>query len=211
MKVYNVTDSEFKAYGQVLEGYDFSGVLDELKKLFIPSEGIIYEASVETLESDSEKAAMQNRGFGGMPIQLGYVGGNNKQLNCLEYHKSSEFNITLDDIVLLLGLENEIVDGKFNTENCKAFLVPAGVGVELYGTTLHYAPMNVSDNGYRVICVLPLGTNGAKPDLEIKNFEDKMCAGSNKWLMAHEDSNEAKNGAYVGLVGENIKFDILKF
>jgi hypothetical protein len=26
----------------------------------------------------------------------------------------------------------------------------------------------------------------------------------NKWLLAHADSNEAANGAYVGLVGENL-------
>jgi hypothetical protein len=61
------------------------------------------------------------------------------------------------------------------------------------------------------LCVLPLGTNGAKPELETITFEDKMCAGSNKWLMAHESSNEAKNGAYIGLEGENISFNILKF
>lgn len=211
MQVYNVTDDAFKAYGQVLVGYDFSDILKKLKTLSIPEEGIIYEASVATLEEDAVFEPMTSRGFGGMPIQIGYVGGNNKQLNCLEYHKNSEFNIALDDVVLVLGLESEIKNGKFDTKNCKCFLVPAGVGVELYGTTLHYAPMNVSDNGYRVLCVLPLGTNGAKPELETITFEDKMCAGSNKWLMAHESSNEAKNGAYIGLEGENISFNILKF
>lgn len=211
MKIYNVTDPEFKKYGQVLEGYDFSELFENLKKLEIPSVGITYEASVSSLEACNEKKLMEDKGFGAMPIQIGYVGGNNKILNCLEYHKSSEFNIALDDVVLVLGIQSEIEDGKFDTALCKAFLVPAGTGVELYGTTLHYAPMNVSDEGYRVMCVLPLGTNGAKPEFKACTFEDKMCGGSNKWIMAHKDAPEAQEGTYVGLTGENISFDKLNF
>ena len=38
-----------------------------------------------------------------------------------------------------------------------------------------------------------------------------MCLAVNKWLMAHKDTQEAENGAYVGLVGKNISFDDLKF
>jgi len=211
MKIYNVTDSEFKAYGQVLEGYNFSGLLEGLKTLQIPENGIVYEPTVAVLENDAVKLECQNRGFGGMPIQMGFVGGNSKTLNALEYHKSSEFNIALDDVVLVLGLESEITDGKYDTANCKAFLVPAGTGVELYGTTLHYAPMNVGESGYRVICVLPLGTNYDKPNFKEVSIEDKMCCGSNKWLMAHPDSDEAKKGMYIGLTGENISFDNLNF
>ena len=146
-----------------------------------------------------------------MPIQVGYVGGNNRVLNCLEYHKSSEFNIALDDVVLVLGLQPEITGGMYDTANCKAFLVKAGTGVELYGTTLHYAPMNVSGDGYRVVCVLPRGTNYEKPDFKGVNAEDAMCAGSNKWLMAHAESDEAQKGMYVGLTGENISFAMLSF
>ena len=211
MKIYKVTDNEFKKYGQVMEGYDFSELFENLKKLDIPNEGITYEASVPSLESCKEKKLLENKGFGGMPIQIGYVGGNNKILNCLEYHKSSEFNIAQDDVVLVLGIQSEIEDGRFDTSLCKAFLVPAGTGVELYGTTLHYAPMNVNNEGYRVVCVLPLGTNGAKPEFEACTSEDKMCGGSNKWIMAHENAPEVKTGTYVGLTGENISFDKLNF
>ena len=31
-----------------------------------------------------------------------------------------------------------------------------------------------------------------------------MLRNANKWLLAHKDSNEAKDGAYVGLEGEMI-------
>lgn len=210
LNVYPITGPEFAWYGQVLTGYDLHSFLESLSALDIPEDGIIYKASVEALEKQDVCSEMRDRGFGGMPIQIGYVGGNNKILNCLEYHKSSEFNIALDDVILVLGVQSEIENGTFDTALCRAFLVPAGCGVELYATTLHYAHMNVREAGYRVACVLPRGTNYAKPSIAIRNDEDKMCAGSNKWLMAHKDSSEAKEGSYIGLIGENITFDMLK-
>ena len=210
MKVYKVSDAEFKPYGQILENYDFSKMLEAAKNLPITSNGIIYKPTVPILEEQKIKDELKNRGFGGMEIQIGYGGGANRKLNCLEYHKSSEFNIALDDVILILGLETQIKDGCFCTDNCKAFLVPKGVGVELYGTTLHYAPMNVSEN-YRVLCVLPIGTNGKKPKFEAVTVEDKMCAGINKWIMCHPDSPDAKSDIYQGLKGENLTFSNLKF
>lgn len=210
MKVFKVTDKEFKPYGQILEDYDFNEIFETAKKLPIPDNEIIYETSLSSLERCKVKEQLQNRGFGGLKIQIGYVGGVNRTLNCLEYHKSSEFNIALDDIILVLGLEGQIENGYFSTDNCKAFFVPKGTGVELYGTTLHYAPMNVNDN-YRVLCVLPKGTNGKKPKFDISNIEDKMCFGNNKWIMCHPDSPDAKIGVYQGLKGDNITFLNLEF
>lgn len=211
MKVYKITDKEFSEYGFVLKGYDLGGLLKTLSTLEIPNEGITYEASVKALEEDTAFTPMLQRGFGGMPIQIGYVGGNNKILNCLEYHKSSEFNIALDDVILVLGKQAEMENNLFDTSLCKAFLVPAGTGVELFATTLHYAPMNLGEKGYRVACVLPRGTNGAKPNFTILDGQDKACAGSNKWLFAHPDSEDAKKGAYIGLKGKNISFNDLEF
>lgn len=211
MKVYKITDKEFSEYGIVLQGYDFKHFFKALSTLEIPNEGIVYEPSVGVLENDKEFSKMRDRGFGGMPIQIGYVGGNNKRLDCLEYHKSSEFNIALDDVILVLGKQTQMENNLFDTSLCKAFLVPSGCGVELFATTLHYAPMNVSEKGYRVACVLPRGTNGAKPDLAVLDGQDKACAGSNKWLFAHPDSEDVKKGAYIGLKGKNISFNDLEF
>ena len=87
----------------------------------------------------------------------------------------------------------------------KAFRVPAGKVVEVYATTLHYAPCHTdADAGFRVAVVLPKGTNTAKPDYEPCNEEDRWMTARNKWLLAHPDSNEAKNGAHIGLRGINI-------
>ena len=52
--------------------------------------------------------------------------------------------------------------------------------------------------------VLTKGTNTAKPDYTPANEEDKWMTARNKWLLAHPESAEAKNGAHVGLTGVNI-------
>ena len=36
------------------------------------------------------------------------------------------------------------------------------------------------------------------------NMEDDRLWAKNKWLLAHPDSGEAGQGAWVGLTGENI-------
>ena len=87
----------------------------------------------------------------------------------------------------------------------KAFRVPAGVLVEVYATTLHYAPCHTDETaGFRVLVALPRGTNTEKPALRGGSPEDKYLAACNKWLLAHSESAEAKNGAAVALRGENI-------
>lgn len=208
MQIKSVYDKAFKKYGAVLEGYDFSELFNELADCNTPKSGIEYVPSVEALEKCKVFTELENRGFGGMPIQLGYCNGVNDTLNCLEYHKSSEFNIAKDDIVLMLGLQSDIDDGKYDTSKVEAFHVPAGVGVELYATTLHYAPCGLNPlDSYQVVCVLPKGTNYDRPKMENEEaFEAKLCLGSNKWLLAHAESNEGKTGAYVGLIGENLKY-----
>lgn len=206
MNIKSVFDNEFKKYGMVLEGYDFKELFCALEKCNTPNQGIEYVASVDALEQCEIFDELCNRGFGGMPIQLGYCNGVNDTLNCLEYHKSSEFNIAKDDIVLILGLQSDISDGKYDTSKTEVFHVPAGIGVELYSTTLHYAPCGLNpEKSYQMVCVLPKGTNRERPTIKNEETtEAKMCLGSNKWLMAHIDSNEARTGAYVGLTGENI-------
>ena len=80
----------------------------------------------------------------------------------------------------------------------------AGTQIKLYATTLHYAPCSTTPDGYRVLCVLPRGTNGPRPDGLRADGEDRLCMGANKWLIAHPQSPEALHGAFIGLHGENL-------
>ena len=209
MKIYSVYDKEFKPYGKVLGGYDTAELIEAMKKIELPESGVAYEPAIQSLEDCSIFVELSDRAYGGMPVELGMCWGRNTRLNCLEYHKDSEINIGAGDFVLLLALMSDIEDGKLDTAKVKAFRAPAGAAVEVYETALHYAPCHVdAEEGFRVAVVLPRGTNTDAPSIKAANEEDKMLWARNKWLLAHPESAEAADGAYIGLTGENI--DIAK-
>lgn len=205
MKIQKVTDPAFRKYGQVLEGYDFTGLIKEMKHTPVP-EDVIYVPSVEELEALDIMKDLQNKGYGGLPIQIGYCNGHNKKLNAVEYHRDSEINVAVTDLVLLIGHQQDIEpDHTYDTSKIEAFLVPAGTGIEVYATTLHYAPCHVNEGGFQCVVVLPKGTNTDLTFQTEKTGEDSLMTAKNKWLIAHEDAKIA--GAFNGLKGENITID----
>ena len=207
MHIYSLTDPEFAAYGRVIEGLETDEVLKALEEVVkLPAEGTDYVAEQPELMALKAEAVFRDRVYGGMPVELGYVCGRNTKLNCLEYHRDSEINLGTDDFILLLGQRGEIeADGMFDTAKVKAFRVPAGVPVEVYATTLHFAPCSVRPGiPYKVLVVLPRGTNTAKPDIVPLSREDRLLRARNKWLLAHPESRQAKEGAVIGLKGRNI-------
>ncbi len=205
MKIYSVYDEEFRPYGKVLEGYDTKALTETMESFPLPEKGTAYSPGVPELEALEIFDEFGSRAFGGMPVQLGMCWGHNRKLNCLEYHRDSEINVGSSDFILLLAKEDEIINGKLDTAKVKAFRVSAGIAVEVYATTLHYAPVETSDNGFYTAVVLPKGTN-TEYELETSvSEEDKMLWARNKWLIAHPDTDEAKKGAFVGLEGVNIE------
>lgn len=204
MKIYSVYDPEFKAYGQVQQGFPTEELLAALARTPVP-DGVEYVACEPALQELPVRQLVSDHLYGGMPVQLGWCNGHNTKLNCLEYHRDSEFNLGTEDYILLLAKQDEIVDGVLDTARVKAFRAPAGVLVEVYATTLHYAPCHCDpEKGFRVMVALPLHTNTCKPELTPATREDKLLWARNKWLLAHPASSEAAQGAYVGLTGENI-------
>lgn len=205
MTIYSVLDKEFAPYGKVLTGYDTSCLMKALDESTPLPDGVEYVMSEAALECTAIFGQLQNNAYGGMPIQLGWCNGHNTKLNCLEYHRDSELNIGLREFILLVAKEDDIVDGKLDTSKVKAFRAAAGQVVEVYATTLHYAPCSAKkSDGFKVVIALPKGTNGAMPNLTAVNEEDKWLRACNKWLIAHAEASEASDGAYVGLVGENV-------
>ena len=206
MHIYSVFDPAFKPYGKVLTGYDTLALRAGMAAIPLPEAGTAYEPGIPALEAADIFPALRDRAYGGMPIQLGMCWGRNRKLNCLEYHRDSEVNIGEEDFILLLARQEEIGEGnQLDTAKVKAFRAPAGAVVEVYATTLHYAPCHVdADAGFRTAVVLPRGTNTYMPVFAPACEEDKWMTARNKWLLAHPESAEAKDGAHIGLVGENI-------
>ena len=205
MNIQNVTDESFRKYGRVLEEYLTGNIRKVMQNTPLPND-VIYVPSDEEMEKLEEGDIIKNQFYGGIPIQIGYCNGHNKKLNALEYHRCSEVNIAVTDMILLLGQQQDIQDDEtYDTSLVEAFFVPAGTMVELYATTLHYAPCQVDEEGFRCVIVLPKDTNA---ELEVpvgKDGEKKLLAAKNKWLIAHEDA--AIPNAFCGLKGENITLD----
>ena len=208
MKIYSIHDPEFREYGHVVIGYeDLTSAIAQAmtESTPCPEEGTGYvpeEPALQKLEA-AKKLALSL--FGGLPVQFGWCNGHNTKLNCLEYHRSSEFNLGTEDFILLLAKQSELTDWSLDSTAVRAFRVPAGTLIEVYATTMHYAPCQASkDKGFRVLVALPEGTNTEMPQTEGKSSEDRLLFARNKWLIAHADAPEAGKGAFVGIRGENI-------
>lgn len=216
MKVKQVTDTSFRKYGKILTGIDFSEIYNVLEEMDYP-EDVEYAASFGPLEEPEFRQKLSNTLYGELSVEIGYCSGHNKMLNALEYHRSSEANVAVTDIILLLGHQSDITeDFTYDTAQLEAFFVPAGTAVELYATTLHYVPIGTKENDYafKMGVVLPFGTNfplgvtlGAEAEKE-KLPEEKLLFAKNKWLIAHEEGGE--EGAFIGLNGKNISVEDLE-
>lgn len=202
MKIYQVTDKNFVKYGKVVTGIDFTELVDTMQNMPCPDD-VVYLPSVEELEALPVFQEFQTICYGELPIQVGYCNGNNYKLNAVEYHRSSEIDVAAEDLILLLGCQQDITeDFHYDTSKVEAFLLPKGCGVELYATTLHYAPCNAKESGFRCVVVLPKDTNLPLDEAHAKG-EDKLITAKNKWLIAHEEAGLGDE-AFVGLVGDNI-------
>lgn len=209
MEIKKVTDAAFKKYGRVISHVDVAELVAALKETPIPAD-VVYEPSVESLEKLPVREELSSVIYGEMPIQIGYCNGHNKKLNALEYHRDSEINIAAEDAILMLGsLQDVDADFTYDTSKVEAFLVPAGTAVEIYATTLHYAPCHVEDGGFQVAVVLPKGTNyelktaHAKVENGKASNEDALLTAVNKWLIGHAEGG-LPEGSFLGLKGENL-------
>ncbi|AEY66978.1 DUF4867 family protein [Clostridium sp. BNL1100] len=208
LQIKSILDESFLRYGKVLDQYDFSECIEIMKTKVIPDSGNVYVACDDELMSTAIEKELSNIFYGNMPIQIGYCNGNSSKLNALEYHKGSEIDVAVTDLVLILADIRDIKDNQLPSTSTEIFFVPCGTAVELYGTTLHFAPCKVSDKGFKSIIVLPAGTN--QPLLSIPSplcEEDKLLWMQNKWLIAHEESIPASKGACAGITGENIEIN----
>lgn len=205
MQIKSVTDSSFKKYGRIVKGIDCSKMLEVLATKPMPADDVVYVPGDADLEAAAGAIDFSKSFFGGLEAQIGYCNGNNKKLNAVEYHRCSEVNIALYDTVLLIGDQRDVQDDfTYGTSLIEAYKIPAGTAVELYATTLHYAPCNGVPEGFRVIVVLPKGTNYDIKDFPNKTPEDKLLMAQNKWLIAHKDGGQAAR-AFIGLKGANIE------
>ena len=74
MKIYSVSDPEFRPYGKVLTGYDTSALVAAMQTVPMPERGTAYEPAIEALETCGILDAMQNEPTAACPSRLACAG-----------------------------------------------------------------------------------------------------------------------------------------
>ncbi len=211
IKIKEIDSKGFSKYGRIINEFDFTNLIKFMEEnTEIPEEGNVYKASVPEMERDRINDELSNIFYGGIPIQIGFCNGRNFSLNGLEYHKCSEINVAATDIILLLGNVQDIKNNTYEASNVEAFFIPKGIAVEIYQTTLHFAPCKTSEKGFKCIIILPKGTNTPLKEISnTKGQESELLFMVNKWLLVHPaKKNLVEKGAHVGILGENIEIII---
>lgn len=200
LPIYSVEDEAFASYGRILPNVDTAAIVTAAARMENPESGASYVPHLEEFAQLPVAAELRDLYFGTLPTQIGYCWGHNQSLDATEWHTSSEVNIAVTPLVLLLAHRWEILDGKLDASAFKAFYLPAGTAVEVYATSLHFTPCQVSDGGFGCVVALPAGTN---VPLEEKTA-DPLLFRQNKWLLCHEENQTLiGRGVVPGITGCN--------
>lgn len=209
IEIKDIHNDAFVKYGKILEDYNFDELIQYMEKeTVISASGNTYIASVSEMEKTKVRERLENEFYGEMPIEIGYCNGPNSTLNGLEYHIGSEIDVAVTDMVLLLGVLQDVKQNKYDASKVEAFFVKKGTAIQIYETTLHFGPCKVEEEGFKCIVILPKGTNEPLKS-DISKYKDVLLFARNKWLLAHPDRKPLmEKGAYAGIVGENIEIKI---
>lgn len=202
LELYPVQSPEFREYGKVITDMDSFAVAKAAEEICMPPKGTVYHASDPAFEALEIAKIIRDEVFGTLETQLGYCYGFNSCLNAAEWHCSSELNIAITPLVLILGKRSDLENGRMNSSVMKAFYLPAGTVAEIYATSLHFCPCQTGEEGFRCVVGLPKGTN---LPLEAPT-DDKLLFRRNKWIVAHDDNEELiARGVVPGICGDNYR------
>lgn len=202
IKLYSVNEIEFKTFGRVIKDLDTAEIISAAEAIINPETGSSYSPREASFEKLKISAQIKSEYFGTLPTQIGYCYGHSNFLDAAEWHTSSEINIAVTPLVLILGHIWDIENGKIDSSRFKAFYLPKGTAVEVYSTTLHFCPCEVEKGGFGCVVGLPLDTN---TPLDVTP-DNPLLFRKNKWIIAHEQNTSLINrGVISGITGENFE------
>ncbi|MDY7991330.1 DUF4867 family protein [Paenibacillus polymyxa] len=201
--IYEIMSEAFRPYGRLLSHFNTTELIKYAKDTTsVPDQGNHYVPSVTELEDFGVIHQIQDQVYGQLPIQAGFCVGQNTGLTGLEYHQGSEVVIAATDCIHLVGRVQDIEDNSYDSANVQVFFQPKNTVVQIYSTTLHYAPCKVDSEGYLTIVILPAGTNMPLEAGE-GSRENLLLTKKNKFLMVHSTQMEKiAAGVHPGLRGK---------
>ena len=128
-KTYTVHDPRFLRYGRIVTGYQVDDICRAAEKIPMPQEGVAYERSIPSLEATDTFRQLEKWFGGESRWQGGLCWGDNKKMNAVEYHRSSEINIAVTDMVLMLGDRRDIKGNCYDASKLEFFMIPQGTVV----------------------------------------------------------------------------------
>lgn len=206
-RIIDVRDPSFAKYGAVRPYVKVEKMRQYIyQETEMPKEEY-YEPSCPALMEMEEALQFTQFAYGEIPCQVGYYNGWPTTLNALEYHKCSEVLVEFEPAVLILGHIWDIKEDCISSDALEFFYVPADLCVELYATTLHFAPCMATDRGVRQVVCQTATTNTPlrHPERMDANGEGRYLYERNKWVLIHEEAKEQfRSNAFVGIEGENL-------
>lgn len=205
-KILSIDDSAFDEYGVIHHFGNLHDVEEVMLTHKIPAEGSEYIASIPELEQTNVIQNIKRDVYADMPIDAGVTIGHADDFTAFEYHQCSELNIMLDDVVMVLGKRQTLEEhGSIDpNREAKMFYVPKDTVIELYNDTLHYAPIQVTKAGYKVVVVVIHGTNAVLPK-GVKSDNPRVVK-QGKFQVVHAcRKDKIAQGYQVAVIGGLIK------
>lgn len=206
-QIFSIEDPEFATYGKVHPQVKVPKMREYVYRNKEMPEYEVYEPCCEELMKMDEAVYFTQFAYGETACQVGYYSGFCSKLNAVEYHKCSEVLVEFEPAVLILAHIWDIEDQKIDAAKFQLFYVPADTCVELYATTLHFAPCMATRAGVRqVVCQTDTtNTDLHHPERMNAEGENRLLYQRNKWVLIHPEAADSfSENAVQGITGENI-------
>lgn len=129
IEIFDVTSEEFTTFGRIIKGMDVTEIITEAKKIEMIGNDSNYKPSVEAFEKLNIAGEIKIKLFGESEIQVGYCWGYNSIFGATEWHTSSEINIAVTDLLIIVG---HVWDVKDNTIDTSKFRLSMFIRVQFW-------------------------------------------------------------------------------
>ncbi len=196
-----IDDPKFESLGVPHWELDASSFVQAMKDNFKGQMGdqVIYEPKVDALQGQPLVAQIQETIYGGEPIQVGWIYGDNANLDFVEFNGVTVTLVTVDNAVIFAGEKANLDTSAwtYDVKNLTAFYIPANTVVAFKSETIRSAPIRVSKaTGQLTAVITPVGVGleSASPGSGM----DQALVAKDRWVFA---ASGVGGGFYEGLTG----------
>lgn len=204
-----VDDPKFDPYGKAHWDIDAKDFTAAVKKAFTGKMGdqAVYEPKVDALQNLPLVAQIKDAVYGGKAVQVGWVYGNNANLDYMEFNGAPVTLIPVYNTVVFMAAKTDLDQSTFKLSVGKTalFYLPGDSVVELLPDTLHSAPIRIANaTGQLTVVIVPegVGVGSASKGSGI----DQALFAPGRWIFGFADN---KAGYFAGLDGTNTNINAI--